>query len=470
MARFKYSNRILLVPIMIGLPLVACPSHSYHYTGDALAVPHPWLKGKRIFIYNGSPETRDTISCPWITAPYDAGLRVSLILEQLLKGAGASVETSMGAGSIAECAEKARLFSPDILIGIGDSEKTEGMRLSNRPLILIGGPRELHPSSFDFAVILLNEFRTLMDDKGIVAVDSAFCTEKGGALLRETSSLCPGVIGIPACYPGIDHSLLSGQAPYLEKLADAYFFALSSYFKRGFPSARVSFSCPVDTDRTSPNLIRDPKPVITLHTRSGADTIGIDEGSLRITLDGLTLNHRKIADNQFSVDYGTILHPGHHRLRFQFRNLQGQSSMILTAPFTVETRPEDRERLIKDGTQLIRRRGKAREGLAMLLSALSYGCARSEIDSLIREIIRGFHAIGDTAGASHFKDRLSLIYPISDDIPAQRAASAHDGRLSLIDCCDKEVHIYDDRCAIEKERNSMKKRSGFSIKKFFSGQ
>ena len=69
MARFRYCNRLLLFPIMFGLPILCCQCGYSSYSGTAVLSEHPWLKHKRIFLDpgHGGEELREIAAptaCP----------------------------------------------------------------------------------------------------------------------------------------------------------------------------------------------------------------------------------------------------------------------------------------------------------------------------------------------------------------------------------------------------------------------
>ena len=435
---------------MLGLPLAACSRHSYHYHGDALTAPRPWLKNKRIFVDGGyDPAFVRTIP-EFLRADGDGVARLTGILAELLDGAGVTVETSRGSSGALDVAEKARRFAPDLIIGIRAQAPPSGTSHPSRPLIMLAGPGELHAPSLDFAVILMDEFHRIMDGEGIIAPASLMPGDEG-AFLGYTSSLCPGVTAFPASYPGMDHSRLAGQIPYLEKLAEACLNAASTYFQRGVPTARVSFSCPIETAETGVPLVRDAHPTILIHADGGGGSPGVDGDSLRVYLNGLSLPHVKISDSQYRVDYGNRLHPGRHQLRFMFKNLRGQSSMTHTVTFILESRPGDRERLIREGTRLAGTHRHRREGLAMLLAALSHGIARDGIEDLYGRIIRGCTALRDAEGAGHFRNELALIREVDRDVHARKPLPSRGAGIRFHNAGLREAVVFSGQCPAEKD-------------------
>ncbi len=449
MARFKYSNRILLFPIMIGLPLVACDRNSYHYTGDVLSVPRPWLKNKRIFLFTEfDPATRHNLPGTDFDKD-DIAIRVTGMLAEMLQGAGAIVETSRETSSDHEITRMAFQFSPDLIIGIRPPASHGTTEDPSRPLILLGGPRDTHAPGFDFAVILMDEFHKFMEGEGIIAPETASPGEKG-TILQDSASLCPGVIGIPASYPGIDSARLSVQVPYLQKLAEAYFSAISTYTKRGIPTSKVSFSCPVENAESGLYVIHEDSPSIIIHADAGGEAPGIDESSLHITMDGLPLKHEKISENQYRVAYGTRIYPGRHSLRYRFKNLRDQSSMTFDAAFALASRPGDRERLISEGAALLGKPGQKREGLAMLLSALSHGIAYDGIEDLFRSIIHGLTALGNVPQAAYYRSALSSLQRVGRDSLSRKPFSTPEAAIFSLNTEAKPASVISGHCEGEK--------------------
>ena len=67
MARFRYSNRLLLYPIMFGLPFLCLQCGYPSYTGTAALSEHPWLAHKKIFwiaTAATASRERDPTACP----------------------------------------------------------------------------------------------------------------------------------------------------------------------------------------------------------------------------------------------------------------------------------------------------------------------------------------------------------------------------------------------------------------------
>ncbi len=462
MDRSRCFNRLMPAAVAVLMLLAACDYRFSGYTSVAATGDHHWLKDKKIFLDpgHGGGDPRDCYRIgPNGVSESTVNLEVATILADKLKAAGAAVELSRtGSSGISdyERAKKARKLKPDLLISIHHAGSLRSSDTVNYPSVMIWGSREIQPASFDFALHLIDEFNKIMDEKGIIVSDFALYSETGTTILRETRHLCPGIVGEAGFYTNIKHSIRLKDKIYLEKEAEAYFYAISRYFKQGIPTADVSSSCPVSNNSYHVNMIHNDTPFITIRTRSGNELQGINEKSLRITLDGITVSHRRISENIFAVDYGKRLYPGFHRLKFQFRNLKMQSSMILTAPFTVEIRPGDYDLLVSEGKKLIIGRRNAREGLKMLLSALSLGHADPGSEKLIRDIARGFTCIGDSASAEYYTMKLRMLYPPQIIAGDHGKPFEKNNFRILIDYLGKQVHVTQETRCKECDRRKIK--------------
>jgi N-acetylmuramoyl-L-alanine amidase len=462
MDRFRCCNRLIPAAVAALLLLAACDYRFGSYSGTPLTGDHHWLKDKKIFLDpgHGGGDPRDTYRTgPNGVSESTINLQVADLLAGMLKSAGATVELSRtGATGVSdhERAKKARRWKPDLLISIHHAGSLRSADVVNYPAVMIWGSREIQPASYDFARHLIDELNKIMDEKGIIASDFILYGEGGTTILRETRHLCPAIVGEAGFYTNIKHSIQLRDALYLQKEAEAYFYAISRYFKRGTPAAEVHFSCPVSTTGYSVNLIHNDTPLITIQTQSGNELPGIDEKSLRITLDGITVSHRRIAENLFAVDYGKLLYPGFHRLKFQFRNLKEQSSMILTAPFTVEIRPGDYKRLVTEGKKLIAGRRNAREGLKMLLAALSLGYADPGNEKLIRDIARGFTCIGDRVSADYYMNKLYLLYSSTTTVNGHAKSCSQNISHITMEYFGKQVHVAQETRCRECDRRKIK--------------
>jgi len=421
MVPFRYHKLVVLVlAVIFAFPgFTACRKTNSQYLELAKPAEHTWLKGKRIFIDpgHGGKGADDPFRIgPNGVTEEETNLKVGLILEELLKKAGVSVKMSRRTDTDVPLDERARLageFDPELLVSIhhnGTIRKDDDV---NYPSVLFWGSKEVNPASYGFAGVLLEEMERIMEKKGAVFSDFSIFNETGTRILRMTNSLCPAVIGEGGFFSNGKHALRLKDHHYLEDEALAYFNAISRYLQWGVPSAELVFSCPVKEDPERPHLIASRNPVMTLKFMSGNKNPGIDDSSLRVTLDGVPVRCRRLCDSLYSVDYGGEIFPGTHRLRIRVKNLRGQSSMVMSAVFCKGITSGDYARLVHGGKKLLTRKGSVREGLWMLLSALSMGPTDPGSDELLWHISSGFYRIGERAMAGYFRKRIAYFYPQS---------------------------------------------------------
>ena len=411
MGRYRYYNSLLLLLLSLAnLPSCTCGT----YTGSADLLAHPWLKDRRIFIDPGHGGGR---GCP----PHRTGaggvcedevnLRVAAVLGDMLSGAGAVVKLSRtGNKSVSEYdrAMTARAFNPDLLISIHCAVSLRDDDNINYSRVFIWGGPEIQPASHDLAVLLARELENALALPAMIASDSSLYGEGGHPLLREARDLCPAALTEAGFITNRRHATRLRDPLVIERIAEAHFYAISKYCRRGIAKAGVWFSCPVSHTHRYPNLLRESRPCIYIAALpENGDSSCIDDRSLRISLDGVPAGWKRTTDGRFAVEYGRELYPGFHRLRFQFKNCNGQNSMIYTVPFTIEIRPDDYCRLITEGKKRIRTRNGYREGLRMLLSALSIEPCGPESRAVTLDIARGFALIGDPVSAEYYR-RLSF--------------------------------------------------------------
>ncbi|MCU0848749.1 MAG: N-acetylmuramoyl-L-alanine amidase [Spirochaetes bacterium] len=378
---------------------------------------HGWLSGKRVFLDpgHGGLGKRDPFRMgPGGITEEDVNLEVSLMLADMLKKSGAAVGMSRTGDTDVPLDKRIKLaaeFGPDILVSLhhnGSIRRADGV---NYPCVMFWGSRHVNPASHDLAGLVLSEIRRIMDPAGHVISDFSVFGETGTAILRETRYLCPGVLGEPGFYSDERMSAHLRDRQYLITEAEAYFAAISRYFEWGVPSAEAVFSCPVTVNKKMEGRIDEPSPVIAVKIKSGNRKPGISPGTLRGTLDGIPVKFSRIGDDIYRVNYGKRIYPGIHRLRFQFRNLRGQSSMVLSAVFTLDPAAGDYADLVKNGRRLLA--GGSSEGLKMLLSAHSMAPTDPTADELICLISRGFRMIGEHAAADYHLKRLQYFFPDS---------------------------------------------------------
>jgi len=389
--------------------------NSYKYSGDINFTKYGWLKGKKIFLdpgHGGQGENdRFRIGPDGITEE-EVNLRVALILADMLGKAGVVVSMSREKDDdipLPDRVDKANKFTPDLIISLHHNGSIRPSDNVNYPLVFIWGNKKVGPMSYSFAEILLDEFQRIMGEKGLVLSDFSIFKETGTMILRETRYTCPGVIGEPGFFSDIKHAKRLNDVQYNQEEAEAYFYAIARFFERGIPKAEVWISSPADHY----NSISEKNPIIAIKADSGIEGVGVIKDSLSVTLDDVQVKYKAVTDNLFFIDYGTVLCPGVHSIRFSFKNQRNQSSMIYCAGFTAEIKKGDHERLAVDGAKLLQNKLKQKEGLKMLLSAFSMGPTDPDADSLIWNIARGFDLIGDKVNSEYYYAKLVNFYPQS---------------------------------------------------------
>ena len=394
-------------------------SETEPYAGMAPDTDHRWLRGGKIFLDPGHGGT--AANDPLRTGPYgiteeSVNLRVGLILRDMLVKAGASVAMSRITDRDIPLQERVRAAvesRPDILVSIHHNAAVVRDDAANYPCVFFWGSDTVNPASFDLAKHLVAEFENLIGAQGRVLSDFSVYQETGTLILRETRYLCPGVIGEAGFITDPEHAKHLMDQAYLQAEAASYFQAISKYMRQGCPTATARFSCPVDRTSPAKNLIRDPQPAITLEFKSGSDLQGIDLTSLCLSLDGIPVAFEKLSGTEVRVCYGKRIYPGIHRFKFQCKNGNHQSSMVYTLPFTLEIHKGDREALLKEGRERMRKSSTRVEGLKMLTAALSINPTDPEADSLLYELSEGFRRYGDEVQYRYYLERLYYFYPQS---------------------------------------------------------
>ena len=400
-----------------------CGFHGERYTGVLDMKSHPWLKHKKVFIDpgHGGLGARDRFRMgPGGITEEEVNLKVGLVLAAMLEEAGAGVKLSRTRDEDVPLGERATMagrFGPDLLVSVhhnGSARRVDGV---NYPLVLAWGTEEVNPASFDFAALLLREFHGIMDGKGIILSDFAVFPETGTRILRETRSLCPGVIGEAGFYSDEKQSAHLRDPDYNRREAEAYFTAISEYVRRGIPSAGVKVSCAVEKDALLKNTLEVDSPGLFISAGSGvlpgevARDAGVDESSFRAALDGVPVPCRPVTNARYRVDYGKLLYPGTHALRFSFRNRRAQHSMVYVALFSVRIGKGDYDRLVREGSVKVRSRGTAREGVLMLRAALSMNVTGPGAGEVLGTTARGFAVMGDVQAARYFRSRRAYFFP-----------------------------------------------------------
>jgi len=407
----------VILSALIFFPFLSCKKADPLYKGNISLKDHAWLKNKKIFLDpgHGGSGAKDVFRTgPGGITEEEVNLKVSLILEYMLKTSGADVKMSRTEDKSVSLDNRVKMaaeFKPDLLISLHHNGSPRRADDINYPCVLLWGSRFLRPASNDFASYLLDELQKIMNKKGLILSDHSIFRETGTKILRETRYLCPGVIAEAGFFSNREHSIRLRDNLYPGLEAEAFFNAISKYFKRGIPDAEVIVSCPVTKHGVLTNTLKESSPFLGIRIKSGNSKPGIEKNSLRATLDSIPVKTKRIKDNIYKIKYGKKLYPGAHLLRFSFRNLRHQSSMILKSSFTIDINKGDYNRLVKKGEKLIRRKRTAKEGLKMLLSALSMELTGPSAKGVLRNIIRGFRTMGLKSQADYYSNISRNFYP-----------------------------------------------------------
>ncbi|MFW5862295.1 MAG: N-acetylmuramoyl-L-alanine amidase family protein [Spirochaetota bacterium] len=389
------------------------------YNGKVDLSEYPWLKNRRIFIDpgHGGQAGKDRFRHgPGGITEEGVNLTVARILGVMLQGAGCVVELSRNADidvSLDRRTHMARQFKPDLFISIHHNGSPRRVDQVQYPAVLFWGSERTRPLSFQMARLLRDEFTKIMEGEGVVLSDFAVFPEAGTRVLKNTKYLCPGILGEGGFFSHEKHARHLADREYLEAEAEAYFSAIAEFFRRGIPSAEVLISSPFDEDHPLENAIHQRKPQLTLRLLSGHDSAVIKKGSLRVTLNRLPVTCKKESPTDFNVHYSGKLPAGYHTLRFSFENTLGQPSMVFRSTFFIIPEKGEYQSMIQKGQSLINSRGGQKEGLHMLLAALSLGTTDPSAPEITWHIARGFAMLGMRDEADYYYGRLYHFFPES---------------------------------------------------------
>ena len=394
------------------LILAGCGSKE-KYAGSIVPAKYTSLAGKRIFIdpgHGGKGSSDQFRTGPGGITEENINLQVSLILSDMLKKAGAKVLLSRSSDkdiSLEKRSSMANEFNPQVLVSIHHNGSTRASDGINYPSILIWGTADVNPASKDLADLLLEEFDKAIEIKGKVFSDFAVFHETGTHILRETRTLCPAVLGEFGFYSDETHAIRLRDKQYLDLEAESYFIALSRYFERGIPGADILVSCQLEGKST----LKDNKPRLCIKISSGNEKPAIEVNSLNITIDDVPVNAIKLRDDLYQINYGKELHPGGHMLRFTFRNMRHQSSMVLYSSFFIPVKKGDYDRLLREAKNDVRSYRTRHDGLLKLMAAYSMGKTDPGADKLLVEISNAFFALEINGTGRYYIERLNYFYP-----------------------------------------------------------
>lgn len=414
----KVRNTVSIIVLLSMVLLLPGCYHKMKYNGNADFSQHRHLKGKKVFIdpgHGGLSEKDPFRNGPEGISEEDINLRVALILHDMLRKAGAETLLSRKTDTdvpLAERVEAARIFIPDVLVSIHHNGSPRRIDSVNYPCVLIWGSDAVNPASSELARSLLNEFHRIMEERGSVLSDFSVYPETGTMILRETRYFCPGIIGEAGFFSDKTHALRLSDIQYNQLEAEAYFYALSSFLTHPLPDADVAVSVPVDNSGIYTNVINDPAPVIALRLKPGVPGTVLS-GAVTASLDDMPVSVSDISGNIMKISYGGKLYPGIHRLRFSYTDPVSRQSRIFSASFTIPVQAGDFRRLVDKGTVRVKRKNTAREGLMMLLSALSLERTGPESDGLIWHIAHGFAMCSFREQSQYYFAKLYHFYPDS---------------------------------------------------------
>ncbi len=433
MGRYRYFE--ILTFIFLGLFLFSCGEgsslfRSYpHYSGAMDCAKHPWLAKRKIFIDPGhgtKPGGDRFREGPHGVTEEAVNLRVAHILRDMLTRAGAEVTMSRTSPPDVDLEKRvamARRIKPDILVSIHHNGSPRRCDRVNYPSVLIWGSRYRRPASFDFALILQKEFHRIMDERGEVISDFSVFRETGTRILRKTADICPGIIGEGGFFSEEKHARRLVDINYNVREAEAYFKALSRYFRHGLPSAVVEVTSPVSNSSYLAKMLTEKNPSIYIKIKSDCPTPGAAPGSLHVTLDDVPVRYRPAGPGRYRLLYGKKLYPGGHRIRFSFRNRCGNSSMVLQTSFTVAIAKGDYDSLVRRGRYLLNTGKDVRRALLMLSAAHSMEQTGSGAGSLYHDLYRGFSRLGLHRRARYYHDAYISFYPQSATVRHKRFGS-----------------------------------------------
>lgn len=275
---YRYSRKLPV--FFLFLFLFSCGEGSFsfrdypRYSGAIDCEKHQWLKTRKIFLDPGHGTTtegdRFREGVHGVTEE-SVNLRVGLILRDMLTLAGAEVIMSRTSSPDVDLEKRVAMVSktkPDILVSIhhnGSPRRTDSV---NYPSVLIWGNRYQRRASYDFAVVLQDELHRIMDEKGKVISDFSVFRETGTRILRKTRDVCPGVIGEGGFFSEEKHARRLADLQYNVREAEAYFKALSRYFKHGLPTAVVEIDSDIDNTSYLQNMIKEKNPAIYIKIKS----------------------------------------------------------------------------------------------------------------------------------------------------------------------------------------------------------
>ena len=395
---------------------------NYEYKGSIRFCDHHWFKGKKIFIDpgHGGMGKKDPFRIGHNNVYEErVNLDVAIMLKTMLEKSGAKVLMSREKDKkvpLDKRVDMVKKFFPHVYIGIHHNGSPRRNDNLNYPTVLIWGNKNIRPASYDLASYVLYEFNKIISPKGKIVSDYAIFAETGTRMLRKTKYICPGIIGEGGFFTHKDHSLRLKDITFKEREAEAYYYALSKYFKRGIPSAEILISCPHGTVNYLKGMITTRKPMLWLKLTSG-NLKQINNRTLAIRINDFPVYFKQYTKQLYRILYGHQLYPGQHMIQVSFRNLRGQSSMLYHAKLLIEMKKGEYDYYVQRGIYLIKTGRWVKEGLKMLLAVKQFGVTGPYDDRVLAYVALGFRYLRQWHLSQYYYQRLYHFYPQSRYTP-----------------------------------------------------
>jgi N-acetylmuramoyl-L-alanine amidase len=405
--------------VLLVLIITGCTSAPklYQYSGTIDLSKHQHLDGKKIFIDpgHGALGFTDGRVGPTGLREEEVNLQVALILSAMCRTAGADVKLAREADidvTLEERVKMAEEYKPDLFISIHHNSSSrpadKGYQYAS---ILIWGNKDDNPASHDMGKLLLDEFGKVFGKECNLVSDYSVFRETGVKVLRETCGLCPGVLGEFGFFSDKTHEEKLKQEAYNVTEAECYFTALSEFFKRGTPDAVLLTDQYVGKPENQLG-VQSRSPKFWIKIIPNTDKPDVYPGSLKVTINGLTVPTVRTAENMYRIEYGSSVYGGGTRIRFSFRNARQRSSMTLTSTYAVRFHEKEFDSNIANGSQLAEN-GDPRKALEMLLPTIFSGFTDPKGDTATYYAARAFDRLGDKPMASYYYTSLYQYYPES---------------------------------------------------------
>lgn len=392
---------------------------SYEYTGEINLTEHTWLKDIKIFIdpgHGGLGDKDPERAGPSGLHEEEVNLKVALILADMLKKAGANIKLSRSRDTFVTLDDRIKMaqkFKPSLFISIHHNGSALKQDYENYPTILYWGSHKVSAPHFQFAELTLKELEEIMQVKGNVISDFSVYWETGVRMLRKTHNLCVGILTEGGFFSDVEFEKKLKTLSYNEKEAEAFFKAISIYFKKGLPTAEIIFNITkpqLKALATSTPVGKDPSLYIKVD--SGTDIPGIKKGSLHVYINHLKVKTKKIREDLYKIEYGQKIPAGGHRVRFWFQNKNNMHSMNYTTAFYFVPKKGQYKNIAAKGIKLIKK-GKYKKGLKILLPIQMMLLTNPIIDEVTWHIAIAFKHLGYKGTSAYYFKRIYHFFPQS---------------------------------------------------------